>query len=364
VAFPKNPKHPYYQLPEKLAILSINELELSVRSYNALRYRTKTVGELVLLSDDKLLKIRDLGRKSLIDVRRALDEFMARHAGEIAGASDSLQPSIDEVRGQSPDARGSGFSSGGWRVPHHPGQHRSGSSKAIDDVLSAPVEVLDLSARSLNVLTKLKVRYVIELLEYPKRDLFSAENIGRKSLNEIESKLFAYLSDRQSPSNDPASEQSLANPSLGTKDFVEQILSRLPERQRNIIADRYGLWDGIAETLQDIGDKLGLTRERIRQIEARGIQRIRGVFGYGAIRNFVRENICRYVENKETGKFGVVNEDEAVEALAIGCTPEEAGLAIEFLQDISFPGGSLFGRSLIEIEPEVYAQAALKYLDR
>jgi len=36
-------------------------------------------------------------------------KFMARHAGEIAGASDRLQPSIDEVRGQSPDARGSGF---------------------------------------------------------------------------------------------------------------------------------------------------------------------------------------------------------------------------------------------------------------
>jgi len=89
-------------------------------------------------------------------------------------------------------------------------------------------------------------------------------------------------------------------------------------------------------TLQDIWRQASLTRERIRQIEARGIQRIRGVFGYGAIRTLLEKNICRYVEIKKTGKFGVVNEDEAVEALAIGLHPEEAGLAIEFLQDISF----------------------------
>jgi hypothetical protein len=47
----------------------------------------------------------------------------------------------------------------------------------------------------------------------------------------------------------------------------EHILSRLPQQQAMILKDRYGLWDGIFETLEDIGHKYNITRERVRQIQ-------------------------------------------------------------------------------------------------
>ncbi len=61
--------------------------------------------------------------------------------------------------------------------------------------MTAPVKVLDLSTRSLNVLTRLQIGSIAELLAYPKQEIILARNIGRKSLHEIESKVFAYLSE-------------------------------------------------------------------------------------------------------------------------------------------------------------------------
>ena len=48
---------------------------------------------------------------------------------------------------------------------------------------------------------------------------------------------------------------------------VEKILAHLGERERQVILRRFGLHDGIEQTLEEIGDELDLTRERIRQIE-------------------------------------------------------------------------------------------------
>ena len=47
------------------------------------------------------------------------------------------------------------------------------------------------------------------------------------------------------------------------------MLQKLPERERKIIQLRYGLKDGRYRTLEEVGVEFGITRERIRQIEAR-----------------------------------------------------------------------------------------------
>jgi hypothetical protein len=349
VAFPKNIEPP----PQKLASLPIDILDLSVRSYNALKYRTKTVGELALLSDEKLLKIRNFGHKSLVDVHRALTEFMATHAGEIAAESDFEQLSRDQENSQSSNANVQALSPGGWRVPHEIGLRKDAEPQVgVQDVCSLPVEVLDLSTRSLKVLIRLHICSITELLEYPKEKLFRAENIGRKSLNEIESKLFAYLSNGSIVGRaDHVANEAVESAGLGTRSFVQQMLSRLPDRQRNIIADRYGLWDGIAETLQDIGDKLGLTRERIRQIEEKGLKRLRRIYGHGTIKNLVLAKITTCLESQSETFRGIVGEDQFTNAFADDCSLEEAALAITLLNDIN---ARLFHSQLIEAEPGVY----------
>ncbi len=59
------------------------------------------------------------------------------------------------------------------------------------------------------------------------------------------------------------------------RDKVEQVLSTLTPREQRIIRLRFGLVNGKSYTLEEVGQKFGLTRERIRQIENRALRRLR-----------------------------------------------------------------------------------------
>lgn len=58
-------------------------------------------------------------------------------------------------------------------------------------------------------------------------------------------------------------------------DQVKEILDDLSEKEREILALRHGLTDGIQHTLEEVGKMFGVTRERIRQIEAKAHEKIR-----------------------------------------------------------------------------------------
>lgn len=51
------------------------------------------------------------------------------------------------------------------------------------------------------------------------------------------------------------------------KQELETEVNNLPEKMKNVVIDRFGLNDGEIRTLEDIGSKIGVTRERVRQIE-------------------------------------------------------------------------------------------------
>ena len=58
-------------------------------------------------------------------------------------------------------------------------------------------------------------------------------------------------------------------------DLLEEVLGRLGERERAMVRLRYGLDDGRARTLEEVGRNFGVTRERVRQIEARALATLR-----------------------------------------------------------------------------------------
>jgi RNA polymerase primary sigma factor len=58
-------------------------------------------------------------------------------------------------------------------------------------------------------------------------------------------------------------------------DQIHDILNDLTDKERRIIEMRYGLLDGINHTLEEVGKEFGVTRERIRQIEAKVHEKIR-----------------------------------------------------------------------------------------
>ncbi len=59
------------------------------------------------------------------------------------------------------------------------------------------------------------------------------------------------------------------------KDLIKDILIDLSDREQRILKMRFGLDDGVNHTLEEVGKAFGVTRERIRQIEAKALERIR-----------------------------------------------------------------------------------------
>ncbi|MDI6734077.1 MAG: sigma-70 family RNA polymerase sigma factor [Patescibacteria group bacterium] len=84
-----------------------------------------------------------------------------------------------------------------------------------------------------------------------------------------DSTLSDFIKDETSMSPD-----QLANLAL-LRDQIKEVLVDLAEREQKILAMRFGLEDGITHTLEEVGKVFGVTRERIRQIEAKALQKIR-----------------------------------------------------------------------------------------
>lgn len=79
-------------------------------------------------------------------------------------------------------------------------------------------------------------------------------------------------------------EDPQANPEAGPiaalveENLVDALLSKLKEREREVIKMRFGLEDGEEKTLREIGEKMDVTRERIRQLEIEAIARIKRLY--------------------------------------------------------------------------------------
>jgi RNA polymerase primary sigma factor len=87
--------------------------------------------------------------------------------------------------------------------------------------------------------------------------------------DEDDSELGQFIEDEISPTPMQSAYQSML------KEKLEEILSTLTPREARVLRLRFGLDDGTAYTLEEVGQKFGLTRERIRQIEGRALRALR-----------------------------------------------------------------------------------------
>jgi len=87
--------------------------------------------------------------------------------------------------------------------------------------------------------------------------------------DEGKSKLGDFLADDKILSPDQESSRRII------QDQVKEILNDLPPKERKILEMRHGLVDGYTHTLEEVGKVFGVTRERIRQIEAKAHEKIR-----------------------------------------------------------------------------------------
>lgn len=70
------------------------------------------------------------------------------------------------------------------------------------------------------------------------------------------------------------------------KNHVGEVLNELTPREQKILKIRFGLEDGVTHTLEEVGKEFGVTRERIRQIEAKALEKIRQHRGVGKLKDY------------------------------------------------------------------------------
>ncbi|WP_363324765.1 sigma-70 family RNA polymerase sigma factor [Anaerolinea thermophila] len=120
------------------------------------------------------------------------------------------------------------------------------------------------------------VEELAEALDVPPRKVENMIQVARRPLSletptddEEDSVLGDFIEDEEAPPPDDTATYNLL------RQHLEEVLNTLPPREVRILQLRYGLLDGQAYTLEEVGRKMGVTRERVRQIEAQALSRLR-----------------------------------------------------------------------------------------
>jgi RNA polymerase sporulation-specific sigma factor len=122
-------------------------------------------------------------------------------------------------------------------------------------------------------------------------EIFQEINKINKPGSRLESRVFVDSLDRPIPSENRDIEfigDQISDPMNIEEDFIKRnmgellrgYVDRLNGRERKILELRFGLDDGITHTLEEIGKVLGLTRERIRQIEKQALLKLKDTYLY------------------------------------------------------------------------------------
>jgi len=120
------------------------------------------------------------------------------------------------------------------------------------------------------------VEELAETLEVPPKKVENMIQVARRPLSlelptddEEDSMLGDFIEDDEAPPPDDTATYNLL------KEHLVSVLDSLPPREVRILQLRYGLLDGQSYTLEEVGHKMGVTRERVRQIEAQALGRLR-----------------------------------------------------------------------------------------
>ncbi|MCD4802900.1 MAG: sigma-70 family RNA polymerase sigma factor [Anaerolineales bacterium] len=107
-----------------------------------------------------------------------------------------------------------------------------------------------------------KVQYMMKVARRPL-------SLEMPTTKEGDAVLGDFVEDLETPLPDETATKHLL------KEHLEEVMEALPSREVRILRLRYGVPDGKSHTLQEVGEKVGVSRERVRQIEAQALRRLR-----------------------------------------------------------------------------------------
>lgn len=117
---------------------------------------------------------------------------------------------------------------------------------------------------------------IAEHLNWPESKVKNVKSVAREPISletpvgeEEDSVLSDFIEDKDA--ENPANQTAFAL----LQDKIRELLSTLPQREQEVLRMRFGLDDGYALTLEEVGLYFDVTRERIRQIEAKALRRLR-----------------------------------------------------------------------------------------
>ncbi len=132
-----------------------------------------------------------------------------------------------------------------------------------------------------------RIMELIDLIKVQKCCKLSYESLIDENGEEQEKVIDDFFSHRESPL-DLMMEQIDRS---GLKDRLEESLETLTAREKEVLSLRFGLIDGIERTLEEVGSVFGVTRERIRQIEAKALRKLRHPSRNRKLKDYI-ENRC------------------------------------------------------------------------
>ncbi|MDK6294131.1 RNA polymerase sigma factor RpoD [Aerococcus urinae] len=100
---------------------------------------------------------------------------------------------------------------------------------------------------------------------------------------EVDSHLGDFIEDNDAMQPDEYTNQELL------KEQLNEVLDTLTDREENVLRLRFGLEDGQTKTLEQVGQQFGVTRERIRQIEAKALRKLRHPSRLKQLKDFLED---------------------------------------------------------------------------
>jgi len=171
-------------------------------------------------------------------------------------------------------------------------------SRAISDLsrtIRIPVhmlEKLDLIEKAIKILKsdsteKITIPKIAEKCKIPEE---LVQNILRYQIKTISIEDFISIDDGYCSYDIEYFEEYQIDDSLeeySLRNILYNMIKMLSEKEANVLYLRYGLYNGKLKTLEEVGDILGLTRERIRQIENRAIEKIKKLPDIKKLEDFI-----------------------------------------------------------------------------